>query len=222
VGHDLWFALRRIRLHPLHSAVVALTLGLGIGAALAVFGIVDAVLLRPLPFDAPEQVVRITQTVPSPGLPELPFSDVGYRRLRTSARTLASVAAYSTRDANLSGRDGPRRLILGQVTASLFDVLRVTPALGRGFTAGEDVPHGPRVLVLSDRLWRSAWNADPGIIGRTAVIEGEPFQIVGVLPPEVSFPSREVAAWEPLQMDPAAVNPYALGYAVVGRLRPVA
>ena len=220
MGHDLWFALRRIRLRPLHSTVVALTLGLGIGASLAVFAVVDAVLLRPLPYADPDQLVRVTQTIPSPGLPELPFSDVGLRRLQTDARTLDAVAGFNTRDANLLGSDGTRRLIVARVTAGLFGVLRITPSLGRGFTAAEDIPNGPRVIVLADWLWRSAWNADPGVIGKTALLEGEPFVIIGVLPPSATFPSRDIAAWEPVQLDPASVNPYQLGFTVVARLRP--
>jgi putative ABC transport system permease protein len=218
MGHDFWFALRRVRLRPLHSAVIVLTLALGIGASLAVFSVVDAVLLRPLPYDDPARLIRITQTIPSPGLPELPFSDVGFRQL-TRARSLASVAAYDTRDANLIGTDGPRRLIIARVTASLFDVFRITPAMGRGFTADEDLPNGPRAIVLADWFWRSVWNGDPRIIGTVASIEGEPFTIVGILPRSVSFPARDVAAWEPLRLDPAAVNPYSLRYTVLGRLR---
>lgn len=219
MGHDLWFALRRIRLRPFHSLVVALTLGLGIGASLAVFAVVDAVLLHPLPYDQPNQLIRIVQTIPSPGLPELPFADVGFHRLKANAQTLSAVAAFDTRDANLQGNDGPRRLIMARVTAGIFPVLRITPALGRGFAAEEDVPNGPRVLVLSDRLWRSAWNADPAVIGKTAILEGEPFVIIGVLPPAITFPSRDVAAWEPAQIDPAAVNPYQLRFTVIGRLK---
>lgn len=220
VGHDLWFALRRVRLRPLHSAVVALTLGLGLGASLAVFAVVDAVLLRPLPYGDPDRLVRITQTIPAPNLPELPFSDVGFRRLVSDGRTLSAAAAWATRDANLMGPESPRRLIVAQVSASLFDVLRVRPALGRAFTRGEDVPNGARVVVLADWLWRSAFNADPGVVGSTANLGGEPVTVVGVLPPAAAFPSREIGAWEPLRLDPAAVNPFALGYAVVARLRP--
>jgi hypothetical protein len=105
VRHDLWFALRRIRMRPLHSIVVTLTLGLGIGAALAVFAIVDAVLVRPLPYPDAAQLIRITRKLPIAGFPEVTFSDVGYRQLVTDARTLSSAAAFNTRDANLIERE---------------------------------------------------------------------------------------------------------------------
>ena len=93
--HDFWFALRRIRLRPLHSAVIALTLGLGIGAALAVFAVVDAVLVRPLAYPDAGRLVRITRTMPVQGMPELSYSDVGYRRLVSDNRTLTAAAAYA-------------------------------------------------------------------------------------------------------------------------------
>lgn len=218
MGHELRFVLRRIRRRPFHAAVVAATLGLGLGASLAVFAVVDAVLLNPLPWREPDRLVRITQTIPAPGLPELPFSDVGFRRLASDARSIEPAAAWDTRDVNLIGSGAPRRLIVARVTASLFPVLRVDPALGRGFGPEEDRPNGPRVLVLSDRLWRSAFQADPGVIGQPANLEGVPYTVVGVLPPHAAFPSREVAAWEPLQLEPAATNPYQLRYAVIGRL----
>jgi predicted permease len=219
MGSDLWLALRRIRRRPLHSTVVAVTLGLGLGASLAVFAIVDAVLLRPLPYPEPDRLVRITLSIPAPWLPALGFSDVGFRRMAADGRSLASAAAYDTREANLLGADIPRRLIVARVSAGLFDVLGIAPALGRRFDTLEDLPNTGRVLVLSDRLWRSSFQADPAVIGTTANLEGEPFTIIGVLPPAVSFPSREIAAWEPLRLDPAAVNPYRLAYNVVGRLR---
>jgi predicted permease len=219
VYHDLWFALRRLIARPAHSVVVALTLGLGIGAALAVFAVVDAVLVRPLPYDDASRLVRVTRKIPVASFPEIPFSDVGYRRLAGDTRTLLAAAAYNTRDANLIGRGSPRRLTIARVSASLFQVLRVRVAVGRPFTPEEDVPDGPRVIVLSDWLWRSAFGADPRIIGRATNIDGEPFTIIGVLEPTVTFPSREIAAWEPLRVDPAAVNPYSAPYNVVGRMR---
>ena len=192
MGHHLWLALRRIRLRPVHSLVVAVTLGLGIGSALAVFAVVDVVLLRPLPYPDPGQLVRITQTIPAPGFPELGFSDVGYRRLVSDGHSLTAVAAWGTGFTNLVRGDGSRRLIVAQVTASLFDVLRVTPALGRRFTVQEDLPNSPRPLILSDQLGRSAFNADPAVIGTVVNLEGELATIIGVLPPNVIFASREI------------------------------
>jgi predicted permease len=218
VRHDFWFALRRLRLRPLHSLVVALTLGLGIGAALAVFAVVDAVLLRPLPYVDAGRLVRVTRKIPIANFPEIPFSDVGYRRLVADSRTLSALAAYNTRDANLIGRGAPRRLTTAQVSASLFTVLGVRPAIGRAFTAEEDIPNGPRVIVLSDNLWRSAFGANPAVIGTVANIDGDPFTIIGVLDASTTFPTRDIGAWEPLRVDPASVNPYNAPYSVVGRM----
>ena len=219
MGHDLRYALRRLLLRPAHSAIVALTLGLGIGTSLAVFAVVDAVLVRPLPYPAPGRLVRITQQVPMPGFPELSFSDVAYRSLMQDGRTLAAAAAWQTRDANLVRGDESRRLVVAGVSASLFDVLRVAPTLGRAFTSDEDLPSSPRVVVLADWLWRSAFNADSTVLGRVVTLEGEPVTIVGVLRGDVAFPSRDIAAWEPLRLDPAGINPYQNAYGVVGRLR---
>lgn len=219
--HDLGFALRRIRRRPLHSALVALTLGLGIGASLAIFAAVDAVLLRPLPYPGADRLVGISQSIPSLGGLRLSYSDVAFRRV-AQGHTLAAASAWNTHDVNLVNSASVRRLIVAQVSGTIFDVLRVSPALGRPFVPDEDVPTGPRVLVLSDWLWRSAFNADPDVIGRVASLEGEPYSIVGVLPASVSFPSREVAAWEPLRLDTAAVNPYQNRYSVIARLQPAA
>ncbi|MEO5798355.1 MAG: ABC transporter permease [Gemmatimonadales bacterium] len=217
--HDLWFALRRIRLRPLHSAMVALTLALGIGASLAVFAVVDAVILRPLPYPDASRLVSITHTIPIPGIPELPFSDVTYRRLVTDGHSLSAIGAWQTRDANLVRPNESRRLSVGLASAGLFKVLQVTPQLGRVFTAEEDVEGGARVLVLSDWLWRSAFNADPSVLGSSVNLEGEPFTIVGVLAPSVSFPSRDIAGWQPLQLSATAINPTNNNYSVIGRLR---
>lgn len=199
--------------------MVILTLALGIGASLAALGAIDAILLRPLPFPDAERLVRIAVRIPVPRLPEQSLSDIGYRRMVQDARTLVGAAAWTTRDANLIQQNGTQRLVVARVTASLFGVLRTEPAIGRAFTADEDAPGGPRALILSDRLWRSAFAADRGIVGQTVNLEGEPFTVVGVLAPSTTFPSRDIAAWEPLRLDPAAVNPFNLNYSVVGRLR---
>jgi predicted permease len=112
------------------------------------------------------------------------------------------------------------RIVVAQVTASLFDVLKLRPALGRGFNGEEDLPNGRRILLLSDQLWRTSFHGDPAIVGTVANLEGEPFTIVGVLPPGTAFPARSIAAWEPLRLDPAAANPFGRSYDVVARLKP--
>jgi hypothetical protein len=101
MGHDLWFALRRLRRRPLHAALVIATLGLGIGASLAVFAVVDAVLLRPLPFSKPERLVSVLQSIPVPGFPELNLPGVTLRRMQEGARSIERIAGYTTRDVNL-------------------------------------------------------------------------------------------------------------------------
>jgi predicted permease len=216
---ELRFTFRRIRRRPFHAASIALTLGLGIGAAIAVFGAVDAILLRPLPFSDADRLVRVTQRVPVEGFPELNFSDVGFRRLQQGNRTLAGAAAYNTRAANLVRADGTERLTVARVSANLVPVLRIRTAIGRFFTTDEDVPGGTRLLVLTDHFWRSAFNADTGIVGRVLDLEGVPYTVIGVLDARTVFPSRDVSAWEPLQLGATSVTPFQLNYSVVARLR---
>jgi putative ABC transport system permease protein len=217
--HDLRYALRRVRRRPGHSGLVAATLGLGLGAALAAFGAVDAILLRPLPFDDASRLVRISQVTPVDGLPEIFFSDVGFRRLLSDSKVLDGAAAYNDRDLNLV-RDGrSERVVVQRVTRSMFNVLRLRPALGRTFSEAEDTPNGPRAVVLSDWLWRSSFGADTGIIGTQLDLEGTSYTVVGVLPAGMAFPWREVAMWEPAQIDPAMATPFQFRFAVIGRLR---
>lgn len=217
--HDFWFAIRRLKRRPLHAAVVILTLGLGIGASLAVFTVVDAVLLNPLPFPAPQRLLSVTQSIPVPGFPELNFPGLTLQRMKTEARTIDGIAGYQTRDVNLIRTDATQRLIAAQVSAGFFSVLGVTPARGRTFTAEEDLPGGPRAVILSDALWRSSFGADPDVVGTVANFEGDPFTIVGVMPPWFAVPSREAAIWEPLRLSPAVIDPGQNRLTVVARLR---
>jgi len=217
--HDLAVALRRLRRRPLHAALVILTLGLGIGSALAVFTVVDTILLRPLPFPEPGRLVSVTQSIPTPGFPELAFPGITLRRIAESARTLDDIAGYQQRDVNLVRADATQRLISAQLTAGFLTVVGVQPALGRGFTPDEELPGGPRAVLLSDGLWRTTFGADPDIVGSVANLEGEPFIIVGVMPPWFALPSREVAVWEPLRLSPAVIDPGQNRLTVVARLR---
>ena len=216
--HDLWFALRRLRRQPFHAALVILTLGMGIGASLAVFTVVDAVLLRPLPFPSPDRLLSVTQSIPVPGFPELSFPGITVRRIREEARSIESITGYSTRDVNLLRSEGTDRLVSAMVTQDFLRVLGVAPAMGRGFTADEDLPGGPRAVIISDALWKTTFASDPDVIGKAANLEGELFAIVGVMPPWFAVPSREISVWEPIRLSPAVVDPGQNRLTVIARL----
>ena len=219
MGHDLWFALRRLRRRPFHAALIVLTLGLGIGASLAVFTVVDAVLLRPLPFPKPDRLLSVLQSIPVPGFPELNLPGVTLRRMQEGARSVERMAGYTTRDVNLVRTDVTDRLISAQVTPGFLEVLGVAPAMGRNFTTEEDLPGGPRAILLSDGLWRSTFAADPDVVGKTANLEGDLFTVVGVLPPWFAVPSREISVWEPLRLSPTVVDPGNNRLTLIARLR---
>jgi predicted permease len=219
VRHDLWFAIRRLRRRPFHAALIILTLGLGIGASLAVFTVVDAVLLRPLPFPKPDRLLSVTQSIPVPGFPELSLPGVTLRRMQESARSIERMAGFATRDVNLVRAEVTDRLISALLTPGFLEVLGVTPTLGRDFTAEEDLPGGPRAILLSDGLWRTTFASDPDIVGKTANLEGELFTIVGVMPSWFAVPSREISVWEPMRLSPTIVDPGNNRLEVIARLR---
>jgi putative ABC transport system permease protein len=212
--NDVRYAARTLRRTPLFTLVAVLTLALGIGANTAIFSVVDGVLLRPLPYGDPPSLVSVWDGGHS--LAEF----VG---VRDRNRTLTSVAAY--RDGtglSLSGTSEPVRLVGAQVTADLFRVLGVRPALGRGFASGEDLPGSGGVVVLSDALWRARFGADHSIVGRSIDLDGAPHTVIGVMPPGFWFPRRATELWVPLSLDASHPGPFwgSYGYFMVGRLRP--
>jgi predicted permease len=216
---DLRFALRTIVHHPLIACAAVLTLGLGIGGASAVFTVVDAVLLRPLPFHDPDRLVRVWALTREGG--RFSFSDPDYLDLAAETRTLHSVAAFSDAGGTVVLADGgePQRIIAVPVSASLSDVLGVRPALGRMFTAEEDRPaNSERRIILFDGLWRTRYGSDPRIIGRTIRLDGAPAVVTGVMPAGFDFPAG-ADAWIPLAPDPQSDRSDS-ELAVVARLRP--
>ena len=199
IKDDVWFACRQFRRQPRYWAVIVLTLVVGIAASTSLFAVVDGVLLKPLPYPSPERLVRV-QTWNLRG---------EYVHLRERAKTL-SVAAYypAPREVTVSIGGEPARLSASGVTADLFDVLGVQPALGRGFIeqetqeGGTGVPGGEYwrtygVVILSSSTWRDYFARDPHVIGQTLIVEGVPHTVVGVMPPDFHFPLRDTALWFP-------------------------
>ena len=201
---DLRLATRLLRRWPGFSTVALLTLGLGIGATTAIFGLADRVLLRPLPYEAPEALVSVwTRFVPESGY-DYDFMELSvpeYRDYGRATRALRTVAAYNTARFNLAGGEGhPDRIRAALGTANLFEVLRARPAIGRTFRPGEDATGAPCVVVLGHGLWTERFASSPEAVGSTIRLDGEACEVVGVMPRGFFFPDPEARLWRPLDM----------------------
>ncbi len=195
---DLRYAIRALRLAPTFTIMALLTLGIGIGANTIVFNMMDSVLLTPYPFDEPEQLVDVHSTFV--GRPEVEGSLAypTYLEMR-DADIFDDIAVWDWEPMNLRGDDETVYIGVGQVTASLFNVMRVEPLIGRGFTAAEDVPGQGGVVVLTEGFWRSHYGGDETVVGRTIQLDGSPRVVIGVMPNAYTYPD-EIHAWVPLGM----------------------
>ena len=216
---QLRLLFRRVRANPGFTLLSLLTLAVVVGANVAIFAIVNAVLLRPLPLPDSERLVALRHAAPGLAqLDELPVSDALHFLYADESRTLESVAAYRDEQVSFTGPENPQRVEASSVTASFFDVLRTPPRLGRSFTAEEDRPGAAPVIVLSDGLWRSRFGAELGVVGRVVEIDGESVEVVGVMPPGFSFSQQEIDLWRPLRLDRENVQLGAFGINAVARI----
>ena len=219
LSSQLRLFFRRLRASPGFTLLSLLTLAIGVGANLAIFAIVNAVLLRPLPIPDSERLVILRHAAPGLAqLDELPMSDALHFLYADESRTLESVAAYRDEQVSFTGPENPQRVEASSVTASFFDVLRTSPRFGRSFTAEEDRPGAAPVIVLSDGLWRSRFGAEPGVAGRVVELDGESVEVVGVMPPGFSFSQQEIDLWRPLRLDRENVQLGAFGINGVARI----
>ncbi len=200
-----------------------MTLVIGIAAAVAMFALVNTVLLRPLPYDNPERLVGAWHDLPGVNLPKAQQTPGTYFTYKKLARSLKDIGVYQEGAVNLSdprGASDPERVTSAWVSASMLPVLAVSPLLGRGFTDAEDLPNGPLVVVISEGMWRSRFGTDPRIVGRTLEISGRTREIVGIMPQRFRFPNAGTQLWLPLQLDPNAQYPGGFSYNSVARLQP--
>lgn len=199
---DIRYGFRSLLKRPAFTAIALLTLALGIGVNSAIFSAVDSILLRPLPLKDPARLVSVWEHTLRDGIRQNEAAPANFFDLQSQNQSFEQLGAFGPDDVNLTGDGEPERLDGQVVTANVFSILGVAPALGRTFSPEEDQPGQEHVVVLSDALWRRRFNGDPSIVNRTVTLNGESFTVIGVMPRGFFFPEREIELWTPWAMEP--------------------
>jgi putative ABC transport system permease protein len=213
---DLRFALRALRRHPAFTAMVVLTLALGIGANTAIFSVVNGVLLRALPYPDPDRLVIVFGKYEAFGHTGVSLPD--YLDWRAGSADVAELAAVTTTSLNLTGSGVPERTAGAVATSNFFRTLGLAPTLGRGFTPEEERGSAPKVVVLGHDFWRRQYAGDPAVLGRTVTLNGTVRTVVGVAPAGLAYPEG-IDVWLPLRTD-TTLNRRAEFLEVIGRVKP--
>jgi putative ABC transport system permease protein len=220
IVQDVKYALRAMVKAPGFAAVAILTIALGIGANTAIFTIVNALLIRPLPYPAPDGLVMLWQDMRARGGPADEWATPGnFVDWRAESAVLENVAAVGGWRPTLTGNAEPEALAGEQVSHEYFSVLQVAPVLGRNFASQDDVPNAPRVVIISDELWTRRFGRNPSVIGQRVTLTGDPHEIIGVLPPRVRpIVVAGAELWRPLRLNRANPSRGAVVLRVVARL----
>ena len=201
---DLRYAIRTLVRSPGFTAAAVVALALGVGGSSAIFSVLQGVVLQPLPAPQSEQLVRLYEVVPgiTPWHDRNPYSTLDYLDLVKESGAFESIAGVQNTRLSMTVGSGPEQLVAAKVTASFFGTLKVHPALGRGFASDTDYKGAAHEVVLTDRLWRREFSADPRILGQTTTMDGRTYTIVGVLPANFRFPLlRNAEALIPFEWD---------------------
>lgn len=231
---DISYALRSFRKNPGFTASAVLTLALGIGANTAIFSVVDHVILRPLPFREPDRLYALQEAMPNhPGAPPvIPVNAKHFAEWRKDVAALDAAALLIGSHVDLTGAGEPQRLPIARVSWDLFQMLGIQPYLGRGFRAEEGEPGHDQEVIINNDVWRSRFGSDPNVIGRKIVLDGKPYQVIGVLPANFRFPKLaqlygmhlsgdRPEMWEPLALTNEELNDSgSFNYACIARLKP--
>jgi predicted permease len=226
IWQDTRDAVRSLHRTPTVAAAAVVTFAMGIGANTAVFSVVDAVFLRPLTFADPDRLVVLHESLPQLG--RVPVGPGEFDVWRESAQSFEEMALLAVAPVILTGAGDPERLDAARVSATLFPMLGISPALGRTFSRDEEIVGRDRVVVLSDQLWRARFGADPAIVGRSITLNDQRYEVAGILPPRFLFPRLEqiftmgIAGGRPQLWMPFAVRDIERGensFAAIARLR---
>jgi len=217
---DLRFGVRMLCKNPGFTMVAAVTLALGIGANTALFSVIDGVLLQPLPYPHPEELVAVRHTAPGLNVKDLQSSDSCYFIYREQNRTFQDIGLYRNDSVNITGLAEPERVSALDVTDGVLPILGVRAILGRTFTRADDSPGTAKTVMLSFSFWQRKFGGDRSVIGKTITVEGESRQVIGVLPRDFHFGGRDVAMLLPMQFDRATTFLGDFSYQSVARLKP--
>ncbi|HKW56460.1 MAG TPA: ABC transporter permease [Candidatus Acidoferrum sp.] len=219
---DVRCGFRMLRRNAAFAVIAVLTLGLGIGANTAIFSVVHAVLLSPLPYDHPERIMLLVESNPSKGFPRFAVAPPNYMDWRNTTTSFAAMASMARGAFNFTGAAEPERLTGARVGASFFSVFGAKPALGRTFLPDDDVEGKASVVVLSYGLWTRNFGSDPQIIGKSLTLDSHSYRVIGVMQSDFQFP-RGVELWLPAEFTSDDLGPGARGahyLSVVARLKP--
>ena len=218
---DLRYGLRTLVKNPGFTIVAVIALALGIGANSAIFSVVNTVLLRPLPYKNPDQLVMVWEDDTKGGYPRDTPAVGNYIDWRDQNQVFESMAAMADLSVNMTGSGEPERISGQLVSANLFSLLGVEPQLGRAFLPEEDQPNGNCVVTLSHGLWQRRFGSDKNIIGKALTLNGGSCTVVGVMPPTFQFPNRETELWTPIAFSPQQVTNRRRHYLeVIARMKP--
>ncbi|MDQ6653175.1 MAG: ABC transporter permease, partial [Acidobacteriota bacterium] len=229
---DMRYGLRVMRKNPGFIAIAVLALALGVGANTAIFSVVNAILLHPINYNNPDQVMMVWEKSAKRGFGDIPTSLPNFLDLRTNSKSFEDLGAFADSNFNLTGGDQPERVIGVPVTASLLSLVGIKPARGRLFLSGEDEPQASRVLILSHHLWQRSFGGNSNIVGQTVALNGDSYTVVGIMPSDFKFPpsfSATVASsqyampnadlWVPLTTDAVPIARDIRTLFMIGRLR---
>ncbi len=222
LADDVRSGLRAFKKTPSATALACVTLALGIGATSAIFSIVNSILIRPLPYQDPAALMVVSETKPSRGVRNWRVSPADYHDFLAQNNVFDGLAVFRSHPVTLTGTDLPERFEGADVSAGIFRMLGVRFRLGRGFGREEDQPSQNLAVVLSDGLWRRRFGADPGVLGSVVRLDGKPYTVIGVAPPDFRLPDSPAELWMPYEPESQELTPAQRGLhslTMIARLR---
>jgi putative ABC transport system permease protein len=220
IFNPLRHTLRRLARSPMFTAISLLTLAIGIGANASIFSVIEGVLLKPLPYPHPEQLISLWHTAPGVNIKDLNMAPSLYYIYGEQGRVFQEVSMWDGGTSSVTGISEPEEVPVIEATNRLLPILGVQPTLGRLFTPADDDAKSSRTVMLADGYWKSRFGGERTVLGRTIIVDGNPCEIVGVLPPSFQFMDRKVSLMLPLRFDRAKVQLGNFSHMGVARLRP--